>query len=102
MTSTMYDDVLTAELPSGARLLIEAPALGGSEQVAAKIPALTDVLPVIREFTDQLGTTLMSSGAKSVTAEFGVTLGVESGQFVALLAKGTASVNLKVTMTFES
>jgi hypothetical protein len=102
MTSAMSNEVLVATLPSGALLLIEGSGLGGSEQVAAKLPSLSDVLPVIREFSDQLGATLMASGAKSVTAEFGVSLALESGRFVAMIAKGSASVNLKVSMSFEA
>jgi soluble P-type ATPase len=98
----MLDDLVEVRLPSGATLLIESTVLGGEEKVAAQKPLLQDVLPTVQEFTEAVTSALVASAATSMTVEFGLQFGLESGRIIAVVAKASANVNLKVTLNYEN
>jgi hypothetical protein len=93
-------DYIAVTLSSGSQVCFEALSLGGSEEVGGRIPTIGELLASVKEFAAQVGAAVEASGASAASVEFGVTVGMEAGRLVAVIAKGTASVNLKVTMTF--
>lgn len=68
------------------------------QAVAVAVKSLSDSLerlePVLRTVKDKL----VAAAPEHFTVEFGVKLGGETG---IILAKGTAEVNLKITMTWD-
>jgi Trypsin-co-occurring domain 1 len=81
------------EIPGG---LVLAPEPGRAAAAALRsLSASPEQLePVLRTVKEKL----VASAPEHFTVEFGVKLGSESG---IILAKGTAEVNLKITMTWD-
>src|SRR5579859_1723097 len=78
------------------RLTLAAPEPGQAAARASRSLAasLEQLEPVLRTVRDKL----VASAPEHLTVEFGVKLGGETG---IILAKGTAEVNLKITMTWD-
>lgn len=90
----------------GRTLYVEArPVGGGDEEVAGrllKFEGFTETLgKVANSVTDAVQAGLTKVKPAKVTVEFGCEVGVESGQLTAILVKGTAKANLKVTMEWK-
>lgn len=77
-------------------LVLASPEPGKAVATAAKSlsASLENLEPVLRTVKEKLA----ASAPEHFTVEFGVKLGGESG---IILAKGTAEVNLKITMTWD-
>ena len=77
-------------------LTLASPDPGQAAAVASRSLAasLEHLEPVLRTVRDKL----VASAPEHFTVEFGVKLGGETG---IILAKGTAEVNLKITMTWD-
>jgi hypothetical protein len=84
------------------RMYVEVLALGEEEEIGARdvdLDGLTRSLRAVAEtVTDSLVAGLGKVKPEKVTVEFGCEVGVETGGLVAVLAKGTATANLKVTL----
>ena len=82
------------DIPGG--LTLAAPDPGQAAAVAARSlsASLERLEPVLRTVNDKL----VASAPEHFTVEFGVKLGGETG---IILAKGTAEVNLKITMMWD-
>jgi hypothetical protein len=82
------------DIPGG--LVLASPEPGKAAATAARSlsASLEHLEPVLRTVKEKLA----ASAPAHFTVEFGVKLGGESG---IILAKGTAEVNLKITMTWE-
>ncbi len=80
----------------GGLTLAAAPEPGRAAARAARSlsASLEQLEPVLRTVKEKL----VASAPEHFTVEFGVKLGGESG---IILAKGTAEVNLKITMTWD-
>lgn len=84
----------------GGRVVrIEATVLGGDREIAGGLPA------PFSQFTDSIEAVVSAVAAsldkvkpKKATIEFGLEVGLESGQLTALLVKGTGTANLKITV----
>jgi len=62
------------------------------------IEEVTDILAGIAR---SIGDTLEKAKPKKVTVEVGVEFGLEVGKLVALIARGTGKVNLKISLEWE-
>ena len=93
----------------GAQIVVEADRADIAEKIALAAPtpgqavakasrtlteSLTDLQPLLQTIKD----TLVASGPDEFTVEFGIKLGGETG---IIIAKGTAEVNLTVTMSWQ-
>jgi len=81
---------------------VEAVSLEDEEEVAARLFALDDFAGSIGAVTDAVvdgvSAGLRKVRPNKVAVEFGCEIGVESGKLTAILVKGTAKANVKVTM----
>jgi len=102
MDDANQSTIVEATCAGAEGLRLEVVYLGGEELVGRERLSLdaSDLLPTIKGFAEQLGSAIAGVGAKSFTVEFGVTVGVESGHLIAIIAKGTLTANLKVTLAF--
>lgn len=95
--------IVSLKLEDGSVVKVQAVALGGDQDVAAgkvifPIKILTDS---IESITHTLLATLQKVKPDKATVEFGLEVAVESGALTALLAKGTGTGNLKITLEWE-
>ncbi|MEV6871967.1 CU044_2847 family protein [Amycolatopsis sp. NPDC051128] len=87
-------------------LYVEARPVGdGDEEVAGRLlefEGFTEALSkVANTVTDAVQAGLTKVKPTKVTVEFGCEAGMESGRLTAILVKGTAKANLKVTMEWK-
>ena len=82
-----------SDIPGGLTLASSAPGQAAAIAARSLSASLEGLEPVIRTVRDKLA----ASAPEHFTVEFGVKLGGETG---IILAKGTAEVNLKITMTW--
>src|SRR2546429_9770987 len=97
-TVTLKTEIVKAELDNGATIHIEATPLGGEERVAYSIPSFKEVTDAVEGIAHAMVTTLKKVKPQQASVEFGVKIGVESGQLTALLVKGTGMANLKIIL----
>lgn len=91
-------EIVQAELDNGTTIRIEAISLGGEERVAYNIPSFKEVTDAVEGIAHAIVTTLRKVKPQQASVEFGVQIGVESGQLTALLVKGTGTANLMITL----
>jgi len=90
---------IKAVLSNGATLHIETVMLGGEERAAAQgLPSFKNVTDAIEGIADSVVTTLKKVKPGAASVEFGLEIGLESGQLTALLVKGTGTASLKITL----
>ena len=86
----------------GAQLYLEVLDRGGREEVGLLegIPfqRITDLLG---EIADHLGSSLRRARPSKASIELGVEFGLENGQLVALIARGSGKANLKIALEWE-
>jgi hypothetical protein len=82
------------DIPSGLTLASPEPGQAVARAARSLSSSLEQLEPVLRIVKDKL----VASAPEHFTVEFGVKLGGETG---IILAKGTAEVNLKITMTWD-
>jgi hypothetical protein len=82
------------DIAGGLTLASPAPGKAAASATRSLSASLEQLEPVLRTVKDKLA----ASAPEHFTVEFGVKLGGETG---IILAKGTAEVNLKITMRWE-
>lgn len=102
MKDSESSENVKVQLENGAVIRVESVDLGGRKKVGA-----LDVLP-FKEVTDAvegiagaLIDSIKKVQPKKTTVEFGLEVGVESGNLTALLCKGTGKANLKIVLEWE-
>jgi Trypsin-co-occurring domain 1 len=83
-----------ADIPGDLTLASAEPGQAAARAARSLSASLEQLEPVLRTVKDKL----VASSPEHFTVEFGVKLGGETG---IILAKGTAEVNLKITMTWD-
>lgn len=82
------------DIPGGLTLASPEPGQAAARAAQSLSASLEQLEPVLRTVKDKL----VAAAPEHFTVEFGVKLGGETGIIV---AKGTAEVNLKITMTWD-
>jgi hypothetical protein len=82
------------DIPGGLTLASPEPGQAAARAARSLSSSLEQLEPVLRTVKDKL----VAAAPEHFTVEFGVKIGGESG---IILAKGTAEVNLKITMTWD-
>jgi len=100
-SASRWQKINTAD-DTGAHLFLEVLDRGGREEVGLLdgIPfqQITDLLGGI---ADNFGTTLRIAHPSKASIELGLEFGIENGQLVALIARGSGKANLKIAMEWE-
>jgi hypothetical protein len=92
---------IKAKLDNGTIIHIQATPLGGAEKVASYgLPSFKQVTDSIEGIADAMVTSLQKVKPRSASVEFGLEIGIESGQLTALIIKGTGTANLKITLSW--
>lgn len=94
-------ETLPAELPNGAKVLVQVTVVGGREVVIAGMASFTDVTKTLEGIAESVVAVWDKVKPSKASVEFGLQIGLESGQLTAMFVKGTGSADLKVTMEWE-
>ena len=97
-SETTKTEIVKAKLDNGTTIRIQATSLGGEEQVTYSIPSFKEVTDEVEGIANAMVTTLKKVKPRAASVEFGLEIGVESGQLTALLVKGTGTANFKITL----
>jgi Trypsin-co-occurring domain 1 len=92
--SVVLVEVDRQDIAGSLTLASPQPGQAAAKAVQSLAGSLEQLEPVLRTVKDKL----VASAPEHFTVEFGVKLGGETGL---ILAKGTAEVNLKITMTWD-
>ena len=93
--------VVRTDLGDGAEILVEARTPNPEQDVAVldKLP-WEGVEEAIVKISERVKAAIQSAAPKTASVEFGIDVSVESSGLTGLLAKGSGSANLKVTLTW--
>lgn len=97
----MSENVVSIELESGRRILVEAMSRG-DEQVAMSMPKFSGFAESVTEISKAVMSAIDAIKPDSAEVEFGIDASVESGELTALLVKGSGKANLKVKLSWVS
>ena len=99
------NQIVKTKLPNGAVIHVEAARLGSKEQDVAFDPRkalnFEGVANSLEGISDAIVLSLQKLKPHKATVEFGLQIGVESGQLTALIVKGSGTANLKITLEWE-
>ena len=92
-----------AKLANGAVIRVEVIDFGGRKKVGAldTVP-FDEVTQAVEGLAGALIESLKKVQPRKTTIEFGLEVGVESGNLTALLCKGTGKANLKIQLEWEN
>lgn len=95
-------EAIPIALPNNAKIYVRAAVAGGREQVVAPSAySFGNVALAIEGVAQSITGVWERVKPAKATIEFGVQIGVESGQLTTLFVKGTGSADLKVTMEWS-
>lgn len=91
------------ELADGTRIMVRASLLGGEGDVAEvdKLLSFANVNATIEGVSKSINEAINKVMPKKASVEFGIELALESGQLTALVAQGSATTSLKITLEWE-
>jgi len=94
--------VVKSQLQDGTIIYIQATILGGDDYISSSSKPLPfeEVTDTIKGIAKSVVDTLKEVKPRSASVEFGLEVGVESGKLTTLLVKGSATANLKITLTW--
>lgn len=99
----MNSQIIKATVGSekGKTIRIEVTPLGGEQKVADIKPKLEEVADDIEAIVKALSGAIEKAKPKKATIEFGIEIGIESGQLTALIVKGSGKANLKISLEWS-
>jgi copper homeostasis protein CutC len=94
--------VIPVTLEDGTVIRVEARDLGGSQKVGAfDSKAFTQLTDSIEAIAITFRRSLAKIQPRKATVEFGIEVGIESGQLTALICKGSGKANIKVSLEWS-
>lgn len=98
---TQWQKIKLAEDDS-RQIYLEVLDRGGRQEVGIldSIP-FEQVTEILGKIAQSIGDSLERSKPSKATVELGVEFGLENGQFVALIARGSGKANLKISLEWE-
>jgi hypothetical protein len=94
--------IITVRVREDVHMQIESTLLGSEQDVSAKVPDFKKVTDAIETIAATMGDSLKRIQPRKASVEFGIEVGLESGQLTALLVKGTSKANLKISLHWDS
>jgi hypothetical protein len=75
--------------------------IGGEQDIALKLPKIDDLKESIREISNVILDSMSTVAANKVTVEFGIEIGVKSGQLTSILVEGEGKGSIKVILEWD-
>lgn len=100
---TVRTDIIQAQLEDSTIINIRATVLTKEENVAAfdKIMSLDGVMKTVESVANLLSKTIQKVKPKKASIEFGIEIGVDTGQLTALLVQGSGASHLNITLEWS-
>lgn len=91
---------IAVNLPNGSQAKFEVIPTGGKQDVGFfdQVLSFDNVTSAIEGIAESLKDTLDKAKPQKATVTFGVKVGLEKGQLVALVVNGTSEANLEITL----
>src|SRR5262245_27345548 len=89
------------DLGNKQEIRVEAEAPVGYQDVSISNVSMDTLLEEVRLFAAKLRSALQEAAPTKATAEFGVSFSVESGKLAAVIAKGTGTANITITLEWS-
>jgi hypothetical protein len=101
--------LITATAGKNAKIRVEVTRLDDSpvgrtnQNISIpKIPDLESVWEMVAQISRGIAEKLKEAQAKKAAVEFGIEIGLEAGNFTAMLVKGSGKANVKITLEWGS
>lgn len=96
-------EIISAKMNDGTIVKFETATTNGEADVAEfrGIASFEDVTRTIESITTSVMETLKKAAPDKSSIEFGIELAMESGKLTALVVKGSATANLKITLEWN-
>jgi hypothetical protein len=91
-------NLVPVTLSNGSQVLVEMTSMGGDEDVAFSATPFDDVVAALDEVSTNFVKSFRRARPSKATVEFGCEVGLESGKLTAILVKGSAKANFKITL----
>jgi hypothetical protein len=91
-------EIVEAKLEGGQIIRIQATPLGGQERVGVALPSFKEVTDAVEGIAQSVTASLAKVKPRRATVEFGLQIGLESGNLTAIIVKGSGTANLKITL----
>jgi len=94
-------ELLPIELEDGTQIMMYATSLGGEEKVAFRNIKFEAVSKAIESFAKSTYSVIQKVKPTKGSIEFGVSVGLEAGKLIALIADGKTTASVKITLEWE-
>jgi Trypsin-co-occurring domain 1 len=91
-------EIVPIELEGGKIVYAQVTALGGKQPIGYDLAQFKEFTETLGEIAESIVTNLKKAKPRRGSVEFGLEIGVESGQLTALLVKGTGTASMKITL----
>jgi|SRR5579883_2256813 hypothetical protein len=93
----LQSKMITVELTDGTSVRVEATSIG-DRKINFQTRPFHEVTAVIESLTREIAETVHKVKPDRATVKFGIDIGIESGRLTAVLAKGSSTANLEITL----
>ena len=95
-------ETIKIALKDGSFIRAEVASFGDNEDVGLAGVSFEGVGKSLKAIAEEIGEVLADIKPSRASVEFGLEIGMESGQLISVLVKGTGSATLKVTLDWDS
>jgi hypothetical protein len=96
----LQNKIISVELADGTLVKVEATQIG-DRKMGLQTRPFYEATTVIESLTRDIAETLQKLKPDQASVKFGVEIGVDAGKLTAVLAKGTSSANLEITLQWN-
>ncbi len=89
--------MITVELADGTPVRVEATSIG-DRKINFQTRPFQEVTVAIESLSKEIAETLRKVKPDKATVKFGIDIAVDSGKLTAVLAKGSSTANLEITL----
>ncbi|PAX54159.1 CU044_2847 family protein [Brunnivagina elsteri] len=93
--------VISVELADGTVVKIEASSIS-DRKVGLQTRPFSEATSVIKSPVKEIAETVQTIKPDKARVRFGIEIGVDAGKLTAILAKGTSTANLEITLEWDS
>jgi Trypsin-co-occurring domain 1 len=89
--------IISVELTDGTLVRVEATSIG-DRKIGLQTRPFSEVTGAIESLAKEISETVQKVKPDKARVKFGVEIGVDAGRLTAVLAKGTNTANLEITL----
>jgi hypothetical protein len=99
----MAADAVSVRIDEHTIIQVERPStVGTEEEIAIRVPSFDGFTEAVGKIAMSVRAALKDVEPSRAVVEFGVDVGLESGQLTAMIVKGTGTAHVTVTLEWDS